>query len=89
MTDVARNLEIEARGAQRLVIWTDCDREGSSLFNLKASNKFRREYRIGNCSSLSAIKSPYFNFQSSFFRCTTAGDITCNEYAHIPRYKTS
>lgn len=31
MQDVAKNLELEARGAQTLVIWTDCDREGENI----------------------------------------------------------
>jgi len=31
MKDVARNLELEARSAQALVIWTDCDREGENI----------------------------------------------------------
>ena len=28
---IATNLEREARGAQKLVIWTDCDREGEAI----------------------------------------------------------
>ena len=31
MKQVASNLEQEARGAQKLVIWTDCDREGEHI----------------------------------------------------------
>jgi len=31
MKDVALNLEREARQAQMLVIWTDCDREGEYI----------------------------------------------------------
>ena len=31
MKDVARNLEMESRGADALVIWTDCDREGENI----------------------------------------------------------
>jgi DNA topoisomerase III len=29
--DIARNLEMEARHAQQLMIWTDCDREGENI----------------------------------------------------------
>ena len=28
---IARNLETEARRAQTLMIWTDCDREGENI----------------------------------------------------------
>lgn len=31
MRDVAENLRVQARRAQRLVIWTDCDREGEYI----------------------------------------------------------
>lgn len=31
MTNIARNLQSEARSAQMLMIWTDCDREGEHI----------------------------------------------------------
>jgi DNA topoisomerase IA len=31
MRKVAKNLEIEAKKCRRLVIWTDCDREGEHI----------------------------------------------------------